>query len=251
MSYRAMPSPCTIAATLTCSFAAVGCSDRAADSVQLVSGLIEVQRLYSAYDGEHDYRVVARVDRTVADLSFLHWTTDSAFVERLWDPGVPGAVLLTTKRTGTTHIELLAETADDQRVRSEATLEISQASSDEWARGDEYWGRPRVLADFVERPTRPPVCGLPADTFQDTSCLNCHTPLRGDLAARLDATPYSDERLIATFAQGEFPLGGVTDNEFLRQVPDPDCAFKQMHNPIDLDEETTRGLVWKMRSLEP
>lgn len=110
----------------------------------------------------------------------------------------------------------------------------------------------QVLADLVPQPERP-VCGLPADTFQDTSCVNCHndSPLRSALGAHLDAAPYSDERLIATFAQGEFPLGRVMDNEFLRQVPDPDCAFKQMHNPIDLDEETTRGLVWKMRSLEP
>jgi hypothetical protein len=138
-----MPSRRTIAVTLTCSLAAVGCSDRAADSAQLVAGLIQAQQLYSAYDGEHEYRVVARVDRTVADLSFLHWTTDSAFVERLWDPGVPGAVLLRTKRTGTTHLELLAETTDGERIRGEATLEISPASSDEWARGDEYWSRPR------------------------------------------------------------------------------------------------------------
>jgi hypothetical protein len=54
---------------------------------------------------------------------------------------------------------------------------------------------------------------------------------------------FSDDDLVRIFTSGWMPPGYVTTTM-------PDCVFETFH-AWDIDDTAKRGLVWKLRSIEP
>ena len=176
---------------LLVALAIAACSSTPAERTR-VAGLVRYDTLYSAFDGEHDYRVVVNVlpklvreaildqdpDSRI-DWTSVRWTTDPAFAVQADYPLIAGAALLTTKRAGKTRVAVSFETTAGVRLQSEATLVITAASPDEWQAGDDYFKRSEPIV-------RPPpenrgACGLPetVEPPYTRSCLNCHTQVHG------------------------------------------------------------------------
>lgn len=253
---------------LVCALAAAACSSAPAEGTR-VAGLIRQATMYSAYDRDHDYRVVVNVmpglvrevildqdpDSRI-DWTSVRWSVDPAFVDRADYPPLAGAALLTTKRAGKTHIGVSFETTAAARLQSEATLVITAASSDEWHLGDEYFNRGEQI--------KPPAaedrgaCGLPQTVELPVthSCLNCHDSRFGfgGPITPLDLADRADDELLAIFTEGTQPARGFAPDSFIsvaeREGADSACIFKRMHTADDCDAQTARGILWKLRSLD-
>ena len=61
---------------------------------------------------------------------------------------------------------------------------------------------------------------------------------------------YSDDQLIAIFTQGQKPAGYQFNSVFLKMLPQPDCVYAMFHT-WQIDEDTKRGIVLKLRSIPP
>jgi hypothetical protein len=227
--------------------------------------LIRHSALHSAYDGEHDYQLVVTVvpelirmedpDSRV-DWTSVRWTTDAKYVEQAEYSTLAGAALFTTKRAGKTRIGMSLETTEGARMQSEATLEISSATSDEWQVGQKYYSRGMMI-----RPPPPEdvgICGLPPtiELPRKQACGVCHYKDQlGGPCTPFDTAMYADDELIATFSRGVLPRDGFNPGAFLdgfkRDKEQGACVFKHLHVRDDIDEPIARGLVWKLRSLEP
>ncbi|MET0385567.1 MAG: hypothetical protein ABW321_06395 [Polyangiales bacterium] len=232
------------------------------EPAEQVDGLIRYSRLYSAYDGQHDYQLVVSLaasgDHEQArslDRATAEWTVDSAFVDDQDYRPLVGARVLTTKRAGRTRVAVTVRTEDGQRVRDEAILEISAASPDEWATADAYFNRAMASGGFELKPASgETVCGLAREVLDGGrhSCGVCHHPQQQfSPCTSLQTARYTDDELMATFARGVQPLNDIVASGFLSRLPMPGCVFEHWHTPLDLDEGTTRGLVWKLRSIAP
>jgi len=239
---------------------------------QLVENLIQFPQLFSAYDGEHSYRVAANVPLAdpnssesqasdsgeAIDARSLKWSIDDDYLDLQDYTALPGAALLTTKQAGSTTIRVEAMTTEGKPVHGEARLEISEATAEEWTTGDERYNRPMIIIEsWPRKPVAPgeAQCGLPSAVAlpKNASCINCHNET---LRISTEYTPvrtarYSDEQLIGIFARGEVPADGVAPGPFLENVAMAECVFMLMHTPDDIDDKTARGLLWKLRSLEP
>jgi len=239
--------------------------NRAQGRAIFVEGLVQFPRLYSAYDGEHAYRVTPSVPLAGEDAPeseriephSLAWTVDDEFVAMERFEALPGAVMLTMKRAGTTQLSVTGKrVADGGQERGEATLEVSQASVEQWRLGDARYDLARVIEDsWPGRPgaqTEGP-CGLSVNVdilSGGTACSNCHNAQN---PISIEYTPtqtagFSDDELIRIFSQGE--AGSLVKGKFLQSIPMPECIFATMH-PTPPDGELTQGLLWKLRSLTP
>jgi hypothetical protein len=250
--------------------ALAGCSSSKddADTTVLRPGLIQFSPMYSAFDGAHDFQLTPSVpiadpaskDSDPLDPSTLKWQIDGAYVKQDAFDQIPAAVLLTTKKAGTTTVKATGTTKGGIKVRGEATLTISPADPAEWDKGDMRYNGGTTIDFTMLRPMRSTdgstTCGFPisiGDQLPKTSaCSNCHNSMNN---ISVQHTPtqtagYSNEQLIQIFTQGEKPAGGTFNSPFLKNIPMPDCIYKSFHT-WDIDDETKNGIVWKLRSIPP
>jgi hypothetical protein len=237
-------------------------------------GLIQFSPMYSAFGGAQTYSLTPYVpsadpaskDSDPVMVSTIKWTVDGAFAKQDPFADLPGGIKLTTKKTGKTTVSLTATTAAGTKVRAESALTIGAASDDDWAKGDMRYSGGMTI-DFAAMfrngammmPTASGmgVCGLPfnimASIPKEASCTNCHNT--GANAIAVEHTPtqtagYSDEQLISIFTQGQKPAGYAFNSVFLKMLPQPDCVYAMFHT-WQIDEDTKRGIVLKLRSIEP
>lgn len=239
--------------------------------------LIVFPHFYSAYDdGSHDYEFTPSVpladpnadvasDPLVA--SSLKWTVDA---KTLVDMGefadLPGGRLIKTKAAGSAVIKVEGTTKSGVKVWGDAPVTISQATADEWAKGDARYNNGKMV-DFtmlggMRSTDGMGLCGLPVSTMQtipkDSACSNCHNSSAG--AFSVEHTPtqtagYSDGDLIQIFTMAQKPAGGTFNSPLLKPLammsPETaDCIYKAFHT-WDIDEDTRDGIVWKLRSIAP
>jgi hypothetical protein len=236
---------------------------------------------YSAFDGNaHDYQLTPNVpsasempSNTNPDPimpSTLVWTVEDAFLKKESYTDIPSAILVTTKKAGTTTLKVSGKTVSGKAVNGKATLEISNASADEWTVGDARYnngmmidwgsiftaGRMQAQAAMMGGATSMGTCGLPfslGDAIPKTSaCGNCHNNMSG---ITVEHTPqqtagYSDDDLVQIFTMGKKPAGYTFTSNNLKFVPMPDCVYATFHT-WDIDDMTKKGIIWKLRSLKP
>ena len=258
---------------LCAAIAGCGGSDEKAPEGTLRQNLIQFsQTAYSAFGGAQNYSLTpfvpsadpASKDSDPVMAATIKWDVDGAFVKQEPFTDIPGAIKLTTKKAGTTKVSLTATTASGAKVRGETQLKITAASDDEWAKGDmRYSGGANI--DFrsmfggamMMPPAGPGVCGLPFNITamlpKDASCTNCHNTSSSAIAVEHTPTQtagYSDEQLISIFSQGQKPAGYQFNSVFLKMLPQPDCIYAMFHTWM-IDEETKKGIILKLRSIEP
>jgi hypothetical protein len=242
--------------------------DDAKSDGMLRENLVAFSPMFSAYDGTHDYQLTPSVpsadpaskDSDPVDGATLKWDIDSAYAKVDPFDAIPGAVMLTTKKAGTTTVKVTATTKGGLKVKGQAMLTISQASDAEWQAGDMRYTGGTAIDFTMLRPMMSTdgstTCGFPiniGDQLPKTSaCSNCHNAMN---AISVQHTPtqtagYSNEQLIQIFTQGEKPAGGTFNSPFLKNLPMPDCIYKSFHT-WDIDDMTKQGIVWKLRSIPP
>jgi len=259
------------------------------DDGDLVEGLISfdadasqpAHKGYSAFDGNaHDYQLTPNVP-SAADAASntntdpvkpgsLVWSVEDAFLKKEAFTDIPNSILITTKKSGTTTVKVSGTTTSGRKVRGEATLQISEASADEWAAGDARYnngmmidwstvfmaGRTAMMAAQSGMTTTMGTCGLPfsfGDAIPKTSaCGNCHNNMSGITVEHTPAQTagYSDDDLVNIFTMGMKPQGYTFTSNILKYVPMPDCVYASFHT-WQIDDETKKGIVWKLRSLKP
>jgi hypothetical protein len=238
-----------------------------------IPGLIQFSPMYSAYDGEHTYQISpfipaanpANKDSDPVVESSIQWKVEDAFVKKDAFTDIPGAILLTTKKPGTTQISVTATRMSGAKIRGQSTLTISQASTDEWMKGDARYNNGMMISLFgggMGGPgMAPPAggmgsCGLPIDLTgripTNSACSNCHNNMGGLV---IEHTPtqtagYSNDELIEIFTNAQKPAGGTFNSPVLKNAPMPDCIYKTFHTWM-IDDDTKIGIVWKLRSITP
>lgn len=270
-----MRHPALLTLTLVLGACTAETGELDAASVQVTRDLLARSPQYSAYDGEHAYPAVFGISRAAlaagsdVDWPTVRWTFDDTFLEqtdyrvldgtagddfievRKYYP-LAGTAVFTTKRTGSTRVGVVFRTLDGAPLRGEAELQISQASAEEWSRGDAYFNKSSMIQ---QQPGRAGICGAPASVEipRQTNCMNCHNTVQMIFSpcTPLQTAGYSDEQLLGTLARGEMPADILGWSSFLKATPDPECIFDDWHSPDDIDDATTRGLLWKLRSLVP
>jgi hypothetical protein len=239
----------------------------------VIPNLIQFSPMYSAYDGEHTYQLSpfipaanpANKDSDPVVESSIQWKVEDAFVKRDAFTDIPGAVLLTTKKAGTTTVSVTATRMSGAKIRGQSTLTISQASSDEWTKGDMRYNNGMMISFFGGMggmaPPAPGAggmgsCGLPIDLTgripTNSACSNCHNNMGGLV---IEHTPtqtagYSNDELIEIFTNAQKPAGGTFNSPVLKNAPMPDCIYKTFHT-WQIDDDTKIGIVWKLRSITP
>jgi hypothetical protein len=258
-------------ACLIAGIAIAGCgsdSGESSNSAEMQRKLISFNPMYSAYDGTHDYQVTPSVpsadpaakDSDPVDPATLKWEVDSAFVRQDPFDQIPAAIMLTTKKAGTTIVKVTGKTKSGLAVKDQATLNISQSSEAEWEAGDMRYNNGMSIDFTMITVTRSTdgmtMCGLPVNVGSNlpktSACSNCHN---GMSTISVQHTPtqtagYSNEQLIQIFTQGEKPAGGTFNSPFLKALPQADCIYKGFHT-WDIDDMTKSGIVWKLRSIPP
>ena len=224
----------------------------------LVPGLIQFSPMYSAYDGEHVYQLspfLPGADPKNKDAdpiveSSIVWTVDDAFVKKEAFFEIPGAILLTTKKAGSTVVKVSATRFSGLKVRGQSMLSISQSDPSEWFKGATRYNNGMMVNFFATGP-----CGLPIDLTgripTNSACSNCHNNMGGLVVEHspTQTAGYSDDELIEIFTNALKPSAGF-NSPLLRTSPMPDCIYRNFHT-WQIDEDTKRGIVWKLRSITP
>lgn len=266
------------AKTLLLCAAIAGCGgsdDSDTPTGTLRAGLIQFTPMYSAFGGSQTYSLTPYVpssdpaakDSDPVMASTIKWSVDGAFAKQEPFTDLAGGIKLTTKKTGNTTVSLTATTASGAKVRGESKLTISAANDEDWQKGDmRYSGGANIdfaamfrgaMGGAMGAAGGPGVCGLPfnimASLPKDASCTNCHNTSASAIAVEHTPTQtagYSDEQLVAIFTQGQKPAGYAFNSVFLKMLPQPDCVYAMFHT-WQIDDDTKKGIVLKLRSIEP
>jgi len=227
--------------------------------------LIESSPMYSAYDGVHAYSVTPWIPAAVPHVadsdpvlaSSVRWAFDQTFVTASAFPELAGGIKLTTKRAGSTSIEVTCSTVSGAVFRQRAALHVAEADSSDWDIGNARYERGE-LADWAALPMNAPpgegTCGLPLviEFPRTAACTSCHDG-RDSMSAEYTPTQfarYSDDQLIDIVKHGAKPAGDTFESSFLRELQMPDCVFANFHN-WSLSEPEEQGIVLKLRSITP
>jgi hypothetical protein len=216
---------------------AAACSSSDSGEENLTDGSeleILFPKMHSAFDGQHDFRVPAKV----VGVKNVKWSAEPADAVVLEKQG-DGSVLITTKKAG--DVKIIAKAGN---LKATAPLTILQTTPDAWKEGSERYnngvirqrgGRREAGAPRGERMTDPAL-----------ACTNCHA--KGGKGNDVEHTPmqtagYSDEELIKIFSEGTKPEG-VAMRTTSRE------RWQKMHKWTMEPEEKT-GIIVYLRSLEP
>jgi hypothetical protein len=247
-----------------------GCSsnDDKGDTATPLPGLIKFNHFYSAFDGTHDYKVTpsipsadaASTDPDPVVASSVKWDIPKEFASQEPYSALPAGVLLTTKKAGTTAINVTATTKSGRKIKDTAPFTITAATNDLWTAGDARYNN-NVTINFMSsimggQGTMGP-CGLPVSFSvpKDASCGNCHNSMSG---ITVEHTPqqtagYSDDDLVNIFTMGQKPEGGTFNSPFLKMIPDPmlqACIYGSFHT-WDIADDVKKGIIFKLRSIAP
>jgi len=239
----------------------------------VIPNLIQFSPMYSAFDGEHTYQLSpfipaanpANKDSDPVVESSIQWKIDEGFLKKDAFTEIPGAVLLTTKKPGMTTVSVTATRMSGAKIRGQSTLTISQASVDEWTKGEARYNNGMMINLFGGGGAMgaPPAaggmgaCGIPINLMgripTNSACSNCHN--NNGMAISVQHTPtqtagYSNDDLIEIFTNAQKPAGGTFNSPLLKMAPMPDCIYKEFHT-WQIDDDTKLGIVWKLRSITP
>lgn len=183
---------------------------------------------YSAFDGQHEFKVPAKVD----GVKNVKWSaSDPSMVD--FDPQPDGTVIITTRKAGKVTI-----TAKNGGLSGTSELTITQATPEEWEAGNERYNNGVVL----ER--RRGDGGGSREQAKQAACTNCHGPGSNDVEhTPMQTGGYTDEELVDIFTKGKKPAG-------VEQRIMPAERWSKIHQ-WSMTELATKGLVVYLRSLEP
>ncbi len=224
------------------SLAAITACSGAADADSSASALgeeLEIQwpEMYSAFDGEHTFKIPAKVD----GVKKVKWSAEDPDMVDL-DPQSDGSVLITVRKAGKTKI-----IAKAGGLRGEAPLEVTEAGKDDWKNGNDRYNNGVTWkrgsgggggGDAGGGGRR----GPPDPTL---ACTNCHAAGKTDPVQHtpMQTAGYTDEEIISIFTEGKKPDG-------VEQRIMPIERWSKMHK-WKMEPEETKGLVVYLRSLEP
>jgi hypothetical protein len=205
--------------------------------------------MYSAYDGEHSFKLPVIATNASGVVTFK--ATDESLVDIT--PTADGA-MLTTRKAGTTTI---IGTASDG-TWGESTLVITQATPDDYELGRERYSNGVAAFDF-DGGTPPPMGMGPGGGMftpdPESACTFCHRPdgtsASGTASMTMvdvEHTPqqtggYSDQQLVDIFTNAQKPTGAGS-----RVLP---LAIWTMLHKWNVEADVEKGIVVYLRSLEP
>jgi hypothetical protein len=252
---RTIRSRLDVLSLLTAGSLAAGCSDAggngtgagsSGDPAKKTLSLMFAPVMYSAYDGEHDFKLPVIATNTSGTVTFK--ATDESFVDIT--PTADGA-MLTTRKAGTTTI---IGTASDG-TWGESTLVITQAAPADYELGRErYNNGVAAFSSDGGAPMGPPGGGMFMPD-PESACTFCHRPdgtagsgTAGMTMIDVEHTPqqtggYSDQQLVAIFTQAQKPNGAGS-----RVIP---LAIWTMLHKWNVEADVEKGIVVYLRSLEP
>jgi hypothetical protein len=205
--------------------------------------------MYSAYDGEHDFRLP--VIATNASGKVTYKAADESMVDIA--PTADGA-MMTMRKAGTTTI---IGTAPDGSW-GESTLVITQADAADYELGRERYNNGVAAFDGGMPPSMgAPAAGGPGAFMPDpeSACSFCHRPDGMASGATADPTMidiehtpqqtggFSDQQLIDIFTKAQKPTGAGS-----RIVP---AFIWSMLHKWNVESSVEKGIVTYLRSLEP
>jgi hypothetical protein len=221
-----------------CSDAINGSEGNATDGSELE---IAFPKMYSAFDGTHDFRIPAKV----VGVKNVNWSADPADAVLL-EKQSDGSVLITTKKPGT--VKIIAKAGN---LKASAPLEITEATADQWQEGSERYNN-GIIRQRGKRDGggggRDQDGGGRGERKVDPSlaCTNCHN--KGGKGADVEHTPmqtagYTDAELVSIFTEATKPDG----------VPMRTTSkdkWQKMHKWA-MEPSEKEGLIIYLRSLEP
>jgi hypothetical protein len=186
----------------------------------------------------------------------IKWKVDAAFASQEKYAALPGGVLLTTKKAGTTTVTVEAKTKGGLAVQGTAQLNITKADAADYEAGEARYNN-NVAIDFGSFGGMMGMGGAASILSQipkDASCANCHN---NDNGLTVEHTPqqtagYSDEELIQIFTMGAKPMGATFNSPFLKMIPAQyvTMIYTALHT-WQIDPEVAKGVVFKLRSIAP
>lgn len=226
----------SLAALAACSMqpAGAGTSESAASEGEELEILFP--EMYSAFDGEHAFKIPAKVD----GVKKLKWSIEDKEMADL-DVQTDGSVLITVRKAGKTNI-----VAKAGGLVGKAPLEVTEAEADDWKNGNDRYnngvtwkrggggGGGDAGGGGRRQPPDP-----------NMACTNCHAAGKSDPVQHtpMQTAGYTDDEIIAIFTKGKKPEG-------VAQRIMPVEKWSKIHQ-WKMEPEETKGLVVYLRSLEP
>lgn len=189
--------------------------------------------MYSAFDGEHEFKVPAIVNGYTG----VEWSAEDPTMVELVKNGDNG-VMITTRKAGTTRIIARAGS-----LSGSAEIHITEANPADWTLGEQRYNNGVPLPAFDPMAAM----GMGFSIPDDLSCKNCHGG--GAMALSVEHTPqqtggYSDDDLIAIFTMGQKPPTAGWRSGI------PMFIYSMLHTWQATAEEQ-KGVIVYLRSLEP
>lgn len=221
------------------------------------AALLQTHALYTAWDGVHDYRVLARASADAVDS--LMWTVNEHYLELTTAADDPASVSLRALQPGTTMLTLHARSSQGTLLVDEAMVEITETAAEQWDRGRAFFvgedPAHALVTPFSEEawhgsgPCQ--LSGPPA--VLENGCASCHAQ------AAPDAERFSDAVLLKLLTQGEIPDGITYTRPLPRMLPRDvaDCLFANEHAAVVPEElgpaviTALRGYVGQAEPIEP
>jgi hypothetical protein len=199
---------------------------------------IQFSKMYSAItDGKRTFKVPA----VVTGVTSVTWSTSDSDMVDL-EPGSDGkSVTIIPRKAGT--VSIIAKKGS---LKGTATLEIAQATEEEWGYGNDRYNNGVALVR-PERPDGGSTGTRPERKPPDPSlaCTNCHAKGKQDVEhTPMQTAGYTDDELVSIFTKGEKPEGAA------QRVMMNKEAWSSMHK-WTMEPEEVRGIVVYLRALEP
>lgn len=203
---------------------------------------IQFPTAYSAYDGEHEFKVPF----VVKSSKKVKWSAKPADLVDI-ENNDDGSAMITTKGDG--EVEIFAKIGSST---SKAKLTILKATPEDWAIGDARYNNGNILKkrerpdggwDKAPKGERPP----PDPTL---SCINCHgeksTNSRRDKVKHtpMQTAGYSDDELKTIFTKGKKPDGAEMRSNMSEE------QWSKIHQ-WKMEGEQANGILVYLRSLAP
>jgi len=199
---------------------------------------IHFSKMYSSFDGQHEFKIPAAVD-SVKSIKWSVSDTDIADIERQED----GSAMITVRKAGT--VKVIAKAGG---LEGSAELVITAAKDGEWEAGNQRYNNGVVLKRG-ERGNKEAGAPPQADPARkQAACTNCHAKGEGE-NKDVEHTPmqtagYTDQELINIFTKGTKPAG------VKQRIMTNKSMWQKIHT-WEMDEFAVKGLVVYLRSLEP
>ncbi|MDB4937702.1 MAG: hypothetical protein JWP87_4674 [Labilithrix sp.] len=224
------------AATYACS--APGDGAASGDSASTEGELeIHFSQMYSAYDGQHDFKIPA----VVTGVKKVKWSVSDPEIADI-ETQSDGSAMITVRKAG--NVTIIAKAGS---IKGEAPLTITDSKDNEWEAGNQRYNNGTVLTRGKGDGGGGGGGGGSKD--KQLSCTNCHGGAGGDDSKDVEHTPmqtagYSDAQLVTIFTKGQKPAG-VPQRVMMNQ-----SRWSKLHQ-WQMDEFAVKGLVVYLRSLEP